>query len=208
MPLVSPHVPTSSHHCGFTLIELMVSSAIFTMVSVVAIGAILTINSANRKAQAIRAVVDNMNFTLESMSRKMITGNNYTCGGLPGVPNTAPTLSPCPSGANFISFFSSENIIQGTLGQPITYELQGEPTSCTPGTLGCHGTIVTYEQTGPITFVAIPLTPPEINITDLRFFVRATGKPSVLMLVNGVITLTRERIEVPFNLETSISQRL
>lgn len=71
-------------HAGFTLIEVMVSVSIFAIILTVGIGSLLTINNAYRKSQSERVVIDNLNFTLESMSREIRVGTQYEC-----VPNCA-----------------------------------------------------------------------------------------------------------------------
>ena len=43
---------------GFTLIEIIVSVAIFTVVMTVTMGALLTLNDSSRKAQALRTVIE------------------------------------------------------------------------------------------------------------------------------------------------------
>lgn len=61
-------------HAGFTLIELLVSIGLFAVVVVIVAGAIGSIISSNRQAQVTTSVVNNLNFTLESMTRAMKTG--------------------------------------------------------------------------------------------------------------------------------------
>ena len=71
---------------GFTLIELIVSIAIFTIVMLIAIGAVLNAVDANRKAQNINVIVNNLNLAIESMARDLRTGSNYrSCGSQSGV---------------------------------------------------------------------------------------------------------------------------
>lgn len=64
---------------GFTLIEIIVSLAIFAVVAVVAAGSFLKVIDANKKAQTIKTAVNNLNFILESMSREIRMGSNYYC---------------------------------------------------------------------------------------------------------------------------------
>ncbi|MEI7463152.1 MAG: type II secretion system protein [Candidatus Taylorbacteria bacterium] len=64
---------------AFTLIEMIVSLAVFSIVAVVALGALMKIISANRKAQTLQSAMTNMNFVLESMSREMRVGSRYVC---------------------------------------------------------------------------------------------------------------------------------
>ena len=66
---------------GFTLIEMIVALAIFSIVATVALGALMKIISANKKAQTLQSAMTNLNFALESMSREMRVGNNYSCKG-------------------------------------------------------------------------------------------------------------------------------
>lgn len=70
---------------GFTLIEIIVSVAIFVIVMTIAIGAVLSAVDANRKAQSINVVINNLNLAVESMVRDLRTGKDYSypsgCGG-------------------------------------------------------------------------------------------------------------------------------
>jgi len=59
---------------GFTLIEMLVSVAIFSIVVVISLGAILTILDANRKARTLTEVMNNMNFSVEAITRSLKTG--------------------------------------------------------------------------------------------------------------------------------------
>ncbi len=59
---------------GFTLIELMVSVSLFTVVVMISMGAIFTVVDANKKAQTLKTVMNNLNFALETMTRTIKTG--------------------------------------------------------------------------------------------------------------------------------------
>lgn len=59
---------------GFTLIEIMVATSIFVMVVMIAMGAIFTVVDANKKAQSLKSVMNNLNFALETMTRTIKTG--------------------------------------------------------------------------------------------------------------------------------------
>jgi prepilin-type N-terminal cleavage/methylation domain-containing protein len=54
---------------GFTLIEMLVSIALFSIVLVIVLGAMLTIINVNRRAQALASVINNFNSSVESMNR-------------------------------------------------------------------------------------------------------------------------------------------
>jgi prepilin-type N-terminal cleavage/methylation domain-containing protein len=67
---------------GFTLIEMIVSLAVFSVVAVVALGALTKIVSANRKAQTLQASITNLNFALETISRELRVSPNYYCDNM------------------------------------------------------------------------------------------------------------------------------
>ena len=62
---------------GFTLMEVMVSVSIFTIVVTIGIGSLLTINETYRKSQTDRKAIDGLTYTLESMSRRIRTAQEW-----------------------------------------------------------------------------------------------------------------------------------
>ena len=73
---------------GFTLIEAMVAIAVFTVVMVIGISALLNVNNTNKKSQNLRTIIDNLSFTMEDMSRNLKLGSYYHCV----VPNDDPLI--------------------------------------------------------------------------------------------------------------------
>ncbi len=206
--------------------EMLVASAIFTVVTIVAVGAILTVNDANRKTQAIRAIVDNLNFAMESMSRQLRTGTNYHCVRTgenltpPPLEATEQECVPAADGSSAIYFTSAENINDNAQGRTVVYRLEGQGgcpvfTSSSGSTLrsaSCRGKITTWDTkaSGGLGNY-VDMTPPEIDVRDLRFYVQTSAfsqQPRVLITVAGIIILTKEKIETPFNIQTMVTQRL
>lgn len=64
---------------GFTLIEIMVSLAIFSVVMLIAVSTLLSLVDANRKAQNMQLVMSNLNFALDHLFRSVATGGVYNC---------------------------------------------------------------------------------------------------------------------------------
>ena len=60
---------------------MIVSIAIFTVVALVAVGALLKVVDANKKAQSLKTSINNLNFALDSISREMRVGSNYRPSG-------------------------------------------------------------------------------------------------------------------------------
>ena len=80
---------------GFTLIEILVSVALFSLVMVVALGALLSMSVSIRKAESINSSVNNLSSAIDAMSRSMRTGTNYSCA----FSSTAPNCSSTPYSA-------------------------------------------------------------------------------------------------------------
>ena len=106
---------TKKNQKGFTLIEIMVSVSIFMIVMTISMGTIVTIVDANRKSQTLRTVMDNLNFTIEAMTRTIRFGTNYHCDV---ADTTPPITSPndCASGASSI-------VVRASNGDIVTYKL-------------------------------------------------------------------------------------
>jgi prepilin-type N-terminal cleavage/methylation domain-containing protein len=64
---------------GFTLIELMVSIALFTTVALIATTALTSIQKVNVRVQNVRTVMDNLALSLETISSEVRQGSNYHC---------------------------------------------------------------------------------------------------------------------------------
>lgn len=167
---------------GFTLIELMVSVSIFVIVVMISMGAIFTVVDANKKAQTLKSVMNNLNFALETMTRTIKTG----------------TMPASVSGDSIT--------VLDQVGNSVTYKLSGADTygrkhidrSCieNPGSKG------PCDPSGAI-------TAPEVGIGNLKFIgVTTAGKqPSVVMIVQGTSTLS-STISSRFDIQTTITQRL
>lgn len=106
-------VPSRTVRRGFTLVEMIVALGIFSIVAVVALGALVKIISANKKAQTLQASITNLNFALESMSREMRVGTNYYCNaGTSFVGSSISSPDNCDilgTDVAYIAFISSES---------------------------------------------------------------------------------------------------
>ena len=89
---------------GFTLVEMLVAIAVFMSVMVVAIGALMSIINANKKNQAIKSVVDNVTFALDSISRDMRSGINYKCSPDGSSYTSDNCINSVSTGINYIQY--------------------------------------------------------------------------------------------------------
>ena len=68
---------TKQATAGFTLIEMIVSLALFSVVITISVGALLVLIASNRQLQDEQAVLTNLSFALDSMTREIRTGSAY-----------------------------------------------------------------------------------------------------------------------------------
>ena len=114
----------SSKKSGFTLIEIIVSLALFSVVITIAVGALLILITSNRQLQNEQSVLSNLSFALDSMTREIRTGSNYYCAngqnvndGVPGqylFTSNPSLLSLADTGPNVVGDCASGNVGNAT----------------------------------------------------------------------------------------------
>lgn len=163
---------------GYTLIELMVAVSIFAIVMVLAAGAYLLMISISRHLQGISTGIDNLAFALETMTRSIRTGTDYTCAG----------VGDCASGASTFSFIDST-------GQAVTYSLSSARVYRTAAGISSPLTEPSVTITSLMFYVRGTASPPA-NYTQ----------PYVTMVITGTTSAGPGKTE-PFAVETSASMR-
>lgn len=68
---------------GFTLIEMIVSLAVFSIVIMMSVGALLMLVATNGQLQNEQSVMTNLSFAIDSMTREIRTGTRYFCESRP-----------------------------------------------------------------------------------------------------------------------------
>ncbi len=101
------------------MVEMIISLAIFTVVAVVAVGALLKVMDANRKSISLKTTINNLNFALESMSREMRVGRDYDLDNDNGVidENYFNNKSKKITSGKWTMAFKSSNISVDTNGK-------------------------------------------------------------------------------------------
>lgn len=167
---------------GFTLVELLVAVALFTLITTFALGAVLSIFDANRRAKSMKTVVDNLNFSIEDMARTVKFGGRYYCG-------EGTSTNDCQFGASSIAVtFEGRRIIYRWAGvnNPIV-KCVDSSTICTE------------------------ITSPETRIEYVRFYVMGSTlgdslQPKVLAVIKGYVG-NKPTSQSIFSIQTSMSQR-
>lgn len=191
---------------GFTLVELMVAIAVFSIVMVVATGALLNVIDANQKAQTIKTAINNINFALEGISKDMRMGTNYGCGQ-EVAENTSE--ADCLTGGKLISYKSPK---EG--GRYVYYRFK--KTGEGENEVGRIERRVCLDNSPQDCSDYSPLTSSEINITSLSFYLVGASdsrkplgnrtQPRVLITLTGEAG-KKEKTQTQFSLQTSVSQR-
>ena len=179
---------------GFSLIEMLVAVALFSAVMLMAVGALLALIDANRKAQALNSVMNNLNFALENMSRKIRVGTNYHCETTDSIIDINKPKD-CINGGKLLAFEASGGN-RDDINDQIVYRI--------------NGTRLEKSEDSGATFVN--LTAQEVSIDKFIFYVDGTSlsdekQPKVVIILQGSAGIDK-KIRTEFNLQTTVSQRI
>ena len=186
-------------HRGFTLVEMLVSLALFSIVVLISVGALLALTGANRKAQALQSVMNNLNITVDGMVRNVREGQNFYCG-IDGSGAMADCASTPSTSFSFTTVDGKRWVYRyGTSGDGICIT--------STGTGGC----LERSVDGGLSYVAI--TAPEVAITDMKFYVIGTTRgdsvqPKVVIVIKGVAGGGDVKIQTKFHLQATAVQRI
>jgi len=217
---------------GFTLVEMIVALAVFAIVAVVAVGALLKITDANKKSQTLATAINNVNYAFESITRELRVGSNYDC--VPagafilsgGTNNNNATPASCAMTSNnqtqgsAIAFLSSKTDPSAST-KNLTYSYYFEPITLSGGTVAW--TIAKAQQvnytdpiscTNPPTSCAsyAPIIDPSVIITSYSIQVSAgdvfkNDQPKAFIYISGYVGTTTVA-KTYFDLQTTVSERI
>lgn len=177
---------------GFSLLELIVALAVFTVAITIGAGIVLSVLAAQSKAINVQVVEDNMAFALESMSKEIRTGKSYHCGAdnsdYDSFPQSCPPNSPPQPGDGGQSF-----TFINAVGDTVMYRVLG-------GQLEKTSDGVSF----------LPITSPEVNIERITFYVYG-AEPSdnfQPMVIISMSAKVGEKFVSEINLQTTITQRM
>jgi prepilin-type N-terminal cleavage/methylation domain-containing protein len=186
---------------GFTLIELLVSITIFSFVMLIAVGSLLSMIDANRKAQSLKSVVNNLSFALDSLGRTLREGSSYHCGGAPFT-----STADCAAAGDTVLALERFGGSSSSAGDQVVYCL-GSGSTCSSS-----GSSLLRSTDGGSTY--LPLTAPEVVIQKLRFYVVGSARvevpkiqPKIVMVLQGY-TGQNQRTRTDIKLQTTITPRL
>ena len=196
---------------GFTLIEIMVAVSIFAVVAVVATGALITASDINRKAQAIKLAVDNVNFALNKMAFEIRVGGVYSCGN--SIPifyddDQDDDIRGCDKNSVYDTLFlytyrDDCTTFSQAAGIDCVNDTENKsPVAYTLNTNNGKGEIL-YSSNPNVANSYYPITSSDVNITKLEFRVISNEiQPRVRVNLAGVV-LEGTKYETIFELQTT-----
>lgn len=188
---------------GFTLVELMVSVAIFTIVVVAVIGSVYTANASARKVEAAQTALNNVHFAMESMVRTIRTGTIISCTDNITLPDDGTGEDNChTTGAS-----SGAIVIRNTLGKDsyVKYYWDSNTNSIRKQEL-----LITNGTPALSWGPSIALTSPAVEISRSTFnFVgldnTSQNQRGASIVIKGFAVV--DTTKTPFTIQTFVSQR-
>jgi prepilin-type N-terminal cleavage/methylation domain-containing protein len=197
---------------GFTLVELLVSLALFTSVITIAVGSLYSAQAVNTKLQQNQIVLDEMNLVMEVIARDVRYGSVFYCDTI--IPSSlfvnrkdcTYTNTPggnvlifkpvvkLPSSTDYskdrVAYYISNGIIykdeykEGSISNKITYQMTTSDVQIDN---------LTFFVTGAESFQA---STPDFN------------QPLITIIISGTTIPSQSTVNpVKFNLHTSVSSR-
>lgn len=174
---------------GFTLMEMIVSIALFSFVMLAATSVILSVVDANRKTQGLKTTINNLSLAIENMARNLRTGKDY---------QSADNDGTCPyPGVNGVMFSDQ-------YGNDTIYQLNTGAIQVWGGVSGMQD--------------YFPITSSDISIDRLCFYIYGTDpndniQPNIFITVGGVVNVStaigaKSKTTSRFDIQTFVSQRL
>jgi prepilin-type N-terminal cleavage/methylation domain-containing protein len=197
---------------GFTLVELLVVLGLFSSVMTIATGALYTTQAVNTKLQETQSILDNVNLSMEIMSRDIRYGSEFHCNSVmpPSIP--VPLRHSCeysPTASGTILFFKPANAV--TSDDRVVYYLENG--------------VIFKKEISTLGTTIYQITSNDVTVKSLSFYVTgaytSTGdplfnvggyrdydQPLITMTVLGVTKPVKSTlVPVSFTVETSISAR-
>jgi len=186
---------------GHTLVETLVAVGLFSVVITIAISGLLVITNANKKAQATRRIIDNLDFIIEDMVRSARQGSKYHCGA------SADYAAEVSAGQSGIG--SSQDCAGG---EYFAFELAGGNRLSPDDQVVYRLNNSRIERTtSPSSGIFVSLTDPQVIVTNLKFYVTGSdgfdNAQSKALVILQAYTGEKPKERTVFNIQTTITQR-
>jgi prepilin-type N-terminal cleavage/methylation domain-containing protein len=180
---------------GFSLIEVLVALSIFTIVVTISVGALMALITSGAKARSTQAVMTNISYTLDSMTRDIRTGSDYYCGDVSSLPTSGTATHDCTNSTGISFNESGSSLTSGSGSSRIAFSLNSSG--------------VVMRRLGTGSWGAV--TSPDITITTLRFDVTGSTRgdaesPTVTIYLAGYVG--EDDAQGTFDVQTTVVQQV
>ncbi len=208
---------------GFLMVELIVALFIFGIVMTMSIGSLITALDSNRKSQALKSVLNNLEIAMDTLTKTISAGRYYQCAedvkdgfvftnlSQPGWCDTGDS-----NGHTAISFVSNENLDNNpSTRDALVYRLNHSDD----GTSGFIERKRFKSTDNGINWSEnddewIRMTAPEVNITDFKLYMSGTApiedsdltQPKVTIYVAGEVQSNQRVGTTRFAVQTVVTQ--
>lgn len=196
------------YRSGFSLIEIIVSLGLFAVIVTMSVGSLLALLGANSQTRDDQAVLTNLSFILDSMTREIRTGTYYYCdNGDFALQNSLGTTTqdclPTAVALTGISFVEGGNSLTvGSGGNRIAFYQDGNDIMRR----------VAQQDEESMLADGITLNHFRVIVSGSRALEEKAGPGDTSALTSPVVTIQIEAEEQGgegrvFNLQTTITQR-
>jgi prepilin-type N-terminal cleavage/methylation domain-containing protein len=189
---------------GFTLVEMIVSLALFAVVATMSVGTVVVLLDGNRDLRGEQATISNVQFALDVMTRDIRTGYDYICD----------------TSTSGVIFGSTHNSMTGTTdcedgftngnanAQHGVSFIVANSSSGVPERMAYY-----YDRGEAGIFRRIGNGDPEsilsesITLNDANFIVTGTSKTDEIQPTVTILLEVEAADGLPFELQTTVTQR-
>ncbi len=201
-----------NHKKGFTLVELMVATAVFMSVMVVSVSSLIIIINTNRHTESVKTVVDNVTFAIDSISRNLRNATRLETDSYQCYPNTG---SDCPAG---VSEISAVVYYTSTATTTIFYKFIQNPTGTNDGNIQKCDTHIHPEcPNSGSGWQSMTAPTSVVSIDNMTFYVlgqehandascNTRTQPRVIITAYGSV-ISKNGDKTKFNVQTTSSRR-
>ncbi|NBD73689.1 prepilin-type N-terminal cleavage/methylation domain-containing protein [Patescibacteria group bacterium] len=186
-------MPHSSR--GLTLIELLVAVAIFTVVMLMSVSALVALLDVNQVTRNQSVVAGSINVVMESLTRTIRAGSNFHCAESGSV----TTQADCPASG------SSRFALEPRGGDPVA---ASDQVVFRLSEVAGQGTVERSDDGGS---TWVPMTGEDVDVNTLTFRQVSLGggteQPRFLIALEGVAGAP-DGTEQPFTVQTTVAQQL
>ena len=194
-----------SFSAGFTLVEVLVATAIFIVIMLVSITSLLASERSSKQGQAIRSALDNVQFSLETITRSGRLGSLYTCISSTGTTSISIVGSDCSSGGTGFAFGLYDPVSKTTDGYAFYLGSTATGRGAIFRCINRGNLSVTLKGTD-----CAAITSPDIDVKTFSTIVDGSDildgrQPSVKVIIEGTAYASNQQTD--FFIQTLVSQR-